>query len=87
MISFRKRKKLVYTSLAKPLQAYKFFKDIISFIRNYWNSRKFLCTGYSIFYFYFYPGEEMDPADCYELSLTIGILPVLNLLQKEKEKR
>ena len=51
-----KKKKLVHMSLAKPLQAYKFFKDIISFIRNYWNSRKFLCTGYSICYFYFYPG-------------------------------
>lgn len=33
-------------SLAKPLAAYKFFKDIINFVRTYWNKRKKFYQGY-----------------------------------------
>ena len=33
-------------SLVKPLVAYKFFKEIINFIRIYWNNRKKFYPGY-----------------------------------------
>ena len=38
-------------SLMKPLTSYKFFKDIISFVRRYWNMRKRFYLGY----FFLYP--------------------------------
>ena len=34
------RKKLVHLSLFKPLLSYEFFKEIIEYIRCYWNDRK-----------------------------------------------
>ena len=38
-------------SLVKPLISYKFFEDIIKFIRKYWNMRKVFYPGY----FFSYP--------------------------------
>ena len=35
-----KKKKLVHLSLFKPLLSYEFFKEIIDYIRCYWNDRK-----------------------------------------------
>ena len=41
-----KKKKLVHMSWSKPLISYKFFKAIISFIRDYWNKRQRFYPGY-----------------------------------------
>ena len=38
-------------SLVKPLVAYKFFKEIINFVRIYWNNRNKFYPGY----FFLYP--------------------------------
>ena len=38
-----KKKKIVHLSLHKPLIYYPYFKKIISFIRKYWEDRKYVC--------------------------------------------
>ena len=38
-----KKKKIVHLSLRKPLIYYSYFKKIISFIRKYWEDRKYFC--------------------------------------------
>ena len=45
-VSVSKRKKIVHMSLMKPLISYKFFNDIIKFVRTYWNRRQKLYPGY-----------------------------------------
>ena len=44
-----KKKKLVHMSLVKPLILYTFFKEIINFVRKYWNIRKRFYPGYLSF--------------------------------------
>ena len=44
-----KKKKLVHMSLVKPLIFYKFFNDIIKFIRKYLNMRKRFYPGFFFF--------------------------------------
>ena len=41
-----KKKKIVHMSLMKPLISYKFFNDIIKFVRTYWSRRQKLYLGY-----------------------------------------
>ena len=37
----KKKKKIIHISLKKPLIHYPFYKEIISFIRKYWEERKY----------------------------------------------
>ena len=46
-----KKKKLVHMSLVKPLLTYHSFKEIIEFVKNYWQKREFIFPGY----FFIYP--------------------------------
>ena len=50
-VSKKKEKKLVHMSLVKLLTSCKFFKEIINFVRIYWNKRKKFYPRY----FFLYP--------------------------------
>ena len=41
-----RKKKVVHMSLLRPLFSYKFFNDIVRFLRTYWSRRQKLYTGY-----------------------------------------
>ena len=37
-------------SLVKPLSSYRFSEEIIEFVKNYWQKRKFFFSGYFFIY-------------------------------------
>ena len=45
-----KKKKIILMSIRKPLIHYSFYKEIISFIRKYWEDRKDFCQPYILCY-------------------------------------
>ena len=50
MSMFLKKKKLVHMSLVKRLLSYRSFEEIIKFVKNYWQKRKFFFPGYFFIY-------------------------------------
>ena len=45
-----KKKKLVHFSFLKPFISYPFFEELVDFVRNYWQKRKFFYPGYRFTY-------------------------------------
>ena len=45
------KKKIVHMFLDKPLFSYRFFEEIINFVKNYWGKRQLFFPGY----FFIYP--------------------------------
>ena len=46
----KKTKKIIHLLLQKPLIQYLFYKRIITFIRKYWEEKKYICEPYILRY-------------------------------------